>query len=106
MCGYLSCFHLQLVHLLPKLVLVFRCVAQLGNQIFPIFPAASKEPDNTGGIAASIIVMILLISTLIALLVFYLRTRPGSRAGPSSAPSSAGGGFTNETYEPVSSCDS
>lgn len=107
MCGYLSCFHLQLVQvLLPKTVLVFRRVAQLQYQILPIFPAAPKEPDNTAGTAASITVMILLIGTLIGLLVFYLRTRPVDRAAPSSAPSSARAGFSNETYEPVSLCDS
>ncbi|XP_070781146.1 apical endosomal glycoprotein [Enoplosus armatus] len=57
--------------------------------------------DNAGGIAASVIVVLLLIGTLIALLIYYLRTRTRVETGPSSfSSSSAGVGFQNETYEP------
>lgn len=70
--------------------------------MFSIFPIASPKHDNAGGIAASVIVMLLLVGTLIALLIYYLRTRPevGSGAGPSSSSSSARGGFSNDIYEP------
>ncbi|KAM4719502.1 LOW QUALITY PROTEIN: apical endosomal glycoprotein [Anableps anableps] len=54
--------------------------------------STSKKPDNTGGIAASVIVVLLLIGTLVALLVFYLRTKPDAKA------SSVAGGFSNEGY--------
>ncbi|MEQ2237519.1 hypothetical protein ILYODFUR_023848, partial [Ilyodon furcidens] len=56
----------------------------------------SKKPDNAGGIAASVIVVLLLIGTLVALLVFYLRTRPELEA------SSGATGFSNEGYVPDS----
>ncbi|XP_038124298.1 apical endosomal glycoprotein isoform X2 [Cyprinodon tularosa] len=50
----------------------------------------TKLPDNTGGIAASVIVVLLLIGTLVALLVFYLRTNHVS-----PVPT----GFSNEGYD-------
>ncbi|MEQ2175905.1 hypothetical protein GOODEAATRI_022527 [Goodea atripinnis] len=56
----------------------------------------SKKPDNAGGIAASVIVVLLLIGTLVALLVFYLQTRPELEA------SSGATGFSNEGYVPDS----
>uniref|UniRef100_UPI0037E80A4D apical endosomal glycoprotein n=1 Tax=Semicossyphus pulcher TaxID=241346 RepID=UPI0037E80A4D len=59
--------------------------------------------DNAGGIAASVIAVLLLIATLITLLIYYLRTkqRIGGVNGPSSTSSSpsADGGFSNDTYE-------
>ncbi|XP_041816416.1 apical endosomal glycoprotein [Chelmon rostratus] len=64
---------------------------------------SSAGQDNTGGIAASIIVVLLLIGTLIGLLIYYLRTRqrvkaaPGSSSSPSPSPPTAG--FSNDTYE-------
>ncbi|MEQ2297750.1 hypothetical protein AMECASPLE_037826 [Ameca splendens] len=61
--------------------------------------SASKKPDNAGGIAASVIVVLLLIGTLVALLVFYLRTRPELEA------SSGATGFSNEGYVPDSTDD-
>lgn len=67
--------------------------------MFSIFPVASKKSDNTGGIAATIIVVLLLIGTLVGLLICYLRTRREVNAGPTPSPSSAGAGFNNETYE-------
>nr|XP_046231633.1 apical endosomal glycoprotein [Scatophagus argus] len=60
----------------------------------------SPKRDNTGGIAASVIVVLLLIGTLIALLVYYMRTREGAKAGPSSSSPKADAGFSNEIYEP------
>ncbi|XP_073334470.1 apical endosomal glycoprotein [Pagrus major] len=61
----------------------------------------SLKHDNAGGIAASVIVMLLLVGTLIALLVYYLRTRPEVTSGTSpSSSSSARGGFSNDIYEP------
>lgn len=66
------------------------------------FPVASPKGDNAGGIAASVIVVLMLIGTLIALLIYYLKTQQRVRAvtGPSSLPSSPGAGFTNDIYEP------
>ncbi|XP_047426554.1 apical endosomal glycoprotein [Mugil cephalus] len=55
----------------------------------------SSSVDNVGGIAASVIVALLLMATLIALLIYYLRTKQGTV----SSPTSAAGGFTNEVYE-------
>ncbi|XP_039856701.1 apical endosomal glycoprotein isoform X2 [Simochromis diagramma] len=56
----------------------------------PIKPSPNR--NNAGGIAASVIVVLLLIGTLVGLLVFYLRTRQTS-------PSSFLAGFTNESYD-------
>uniref|UniRef100_A0A667Y0Y2 MAM domain-containing protein n=1 Tax=Myripristis murdjan TaxID=586833 RepID=A0A667Y0Y2_9TELE len=69
---------------------------------------AGEKGDDAGGIAASVIVVLLLVGTLIALLVYYLRTRDRVKAStnrlPSSSPSasssSAGPGFSNDSYEP------
>lgn len=60
--------------------------------MFPICAAASPNRNNAGGIAASVIVVLLLIGTLVGLLVFYLRTRQTS-------PFSFVAGFTNESYD-------
>ncbi|XP_072310635.1 apical endosomal glycoprotein isoform X2 [Eucyclogobius newberryi] len=49
---------------------------------------------DVGGLAASVIVVLLLVSTLIALLVYYLRTK-NKQDTPSAGPA----GFSNETYE-------
>ncbi|XP_037121973.1 apical endosomal glycoprotein [Syngnathus acus] len=57
--------------------------------------ATTSTKPNAGGIAASVIVVLLLIGTLIALLVYYLRTQMTVRA---SSPE-AYAGFSNETYE-------
>nr|XP_057920717.1 apical endosomal glycoprotein isoform X2 [Doryrhamphus excisus] len=59
---------------------------------------ASAKPDNAGGIAASIIVVMLLIGTLIALLVYYLRIQRRVTTLTNPSPSTAG--FSNDTYEP------
>lgn len=59
--------------------------------MFHICAAASPNRDNAGGIAASVIVVLLLIATLVSVLVFYLRTRQTS---PSSFV-----GFANDSYD-------
>ncbi|KAI3361689.1 hypothetical protein L3Q82_002051 [Scortum barcoo] len=69
------------------------------NQITDPLTTPSK-PDNAGGIAASVIVVLLLIGTLITLLIYYLQTRPVNAVTGSSSSSSADAGFSNEIYEP------
>ncbi|XP_019735215.1 apical endosomal glycoprotein isoform X2 [Hippocampus comes] len=62
----------------------------------------STKPSNAGGIAASVIVVLLLIGTLIALFIYYLRTQMRVQAltDPSSSSSLEDrGGFGNDNYE-------
>lgn len=59
----------------------------------------SSQPDNTGGIAASIIVVLLLIGTLIGLLIYYLRTRQRVRGETRPSSSAPSAGFNNDSYE-------
>uniref|UniRef100_A0A3B5QH38 MAM domain containing 4 n=1 Tax=Xiphophorus maculatus TaxID=8083 RepID=A0A3B5QH38_XIPMA len=54
----------------------------------------TSKPDNAGGVAASVIVVVLLIGTLVALLVFYLRTEPDANS------LSLAIGISNEGYVP------
>ncbi|XP_068430298.1 apical endosomal glycoprotein [Clinocottus analis] len=61
---------------------------------------STSNKDNAGGIAASVIVVLLLIGTLIALLIYYLRTREAIMDGAGAGPSSSATGFSNEVYEP------
>ncbi|KAF0031182.1 hypothetical protein F2P81_015737 [Scophthalmus maximus] len=63
----------------------------------------SPKSDNAGGIAASVIVVLLLVGTLIALLVFYWRTRQRDETliGRSSPSLSRNSGFRNDTYDPA-----
>ena len=67
---------------------------------------AEPKGDNAGGMGASVIVVLLLIATLLGLLFYYLQTREKAEAMnaqlSSSPPPSAGPGFSNEAYEPVS----
>ncbi|KAK0130650.1 Apical endosomal glycoprotein [Merluccius polli] len=65
-----------------------------------------QRDQNTGGVAASVVVFLFLLGTLAALLVFYLHTRqkanqllPGQAAGQSEVSSRAKG-FNNEGYTP------
>ncbi|XP_077354338.1 apical endosomal glycoprotein isoform X1 [Festucalex cinctus] len=64
--------------------------------------ATTSTKPNAGGIAASVIVVLLLTGTLIALFIYYLRTHMRVRAltepSPSSTPE-APTGFSNNTYE-------
>lgn len=62
-------------------------------------PLTSTQRDNAGGIAASVIVILLLIGTVIALLICHLRTRNRAEATSGPSSSSAAGGFNNEIYE-------
>ncbi|KAJ4926564.1 hypothetical protein JOQ06_008737 [Pogonophryne albipinna] len=56
--------------------------------------------DNAGGIAASVIVTLLLIGTMMAFLFFYLRTRRRDQAGTAPASSSLdSAGFSNDSYD-------
>lgn len=64
-----------------------------------MFPAAQPKHDNAGGIAASVIVTLLLIGTMIAFLFFYLRTRRRDQAGTAPASSSLDAGFSNNSYD-------
>ncbi|XP_054896543.1 apical endosomal glycoprotein isoform X2 [Poeciliopsis prolifica] len=57
----------------------------------------TSKPDNAGGIAASVIVALLLIGTLVALLVFYLRTKPDANA-PSLAVGISNEGYVTEDH--------
>lgn len=75
---------------------VLQYLVRTGTLILSIFSLYPAKPDDKGGIAASIVVVLLLIGTLVGLLVFYLRSRQEVSA---SAPSSARGGFSNEIYE-------
>ncbi|XP_062291219.1 apical endosomal glycoprotein [Scomber scombrus] len=62
----------------------------------------TSRGDDTGGLAASIIIVLLLIGTLVGVLVYYLRYAQGaaSTVPLRSSPSSPGGrGFSNEGYE-------
>ncbi|KAM4634124.1 apical endosomal glycoprotein [Polymixia lowei] len=72
------------------------CAGQITDTL-----TAPPVKDDAGGIAASVIVLLLLLGTLGALLYFYLRTREIAKnmtAGqPTSSP--AGVGFSNEGYE-------
>ncbi|XP_062268278.1 apical endosomal glycoprotein [Platichthys flesus] len=66
-----------------------------------ITDTSSQKRDNAGGIAASVIVVLLMIGTLIALLVYCLRTRQKFEAAAGRFSSSSGrAGFGNDTYEP------
>nr|XP_061836878.1 apical endosomal glycoprotein isoform X1 [Nerophis lumbriciformis] len=56
-----------------------------------------RKPDNAGGIAASVLVVLLLIGTLVGLLIFYLHVQ--RRATLLSNPSAVDG-FSNDTYDP------
>ncbi|XP_033831819.1 apical endosomal glycoprotein isoform X2 [Periophthalmus magnuspinnatus] len=57
-------------------------------------PVDKKRQPDAGGIAASVIVFLLLVSTLIALLVIYLRSRRQQRSPPAGPT-----GFANQSYE-------
>lgn len=66
---------------------------------------ATPEPDNTGGIAASIIVVLLLLATLGVLLYYYLRTQDKTKAMTGGAVErsvspSAIEGIANDMYDP------
>ncbi|XP_067430915.1 apical endosomal glycoprotein isoform X1 [Thunnus thynnus] len=67
-----------------------------------------SEKDDKGALAASVIIVLLLIGTVVAVLVWYLLIKQRileAQAGPSQSPpsfpssSSAGVGFSNEGYE-------
>lgn len=63
----------------------------------------ASQGDDTGGLAASIIIVLLLIGTLVGVLVYYLRHKERVASTvplQSASPSSPGGrGFSNEIYE-------
>ncbi|XP_077593402.1 apical endosomal glycoprotein [Stigmatopora nigra] len=60
----------------------------------------STESSNAAGIAASVIVVLLLLGTLIALFIFYLRTmRSKTLTEASSSPTEVQSGFSNQVYE-------
>ncbi|XP_024918601.1 apical endosomal glycoprotein isoform X2 [Cynoglossus semilaevis] len=62
----------------------------------------TSSKRNTGGMVASVIVVLLLIATLIALFVYYLRSRQRMRPSPSSLSSTSTDrvGFSNDSYSP------
>ncbi|XP_057674321.1 apical endosomal glycoprotein [Corythoichthys intestinalis] len=61
----------------------------------------STKTSNAGGIAASVIVVVLLLGTLIALFIFYLRTQKKVRAltDTSSSSPETQTGFSNQIYD-------
>lgn len=88
-------------------IMYSHCLQNLlcNHKLFSVASAcvASKR-DNAGGIAASVIVVLLLIATLIGLLVYYLRTRQRAKTVTVQLPSFSSGsaGINNQAYEPGS----
>ncbi|XP_078811764.1 apical endosomal glycoprotein isoform X1 [Oryzias latipes] len=60
---------------------------------------SSAGPDNAGGIAAAVIVVLVLIGTLVALIVFYMRTRRRADGLSESLPTGPTTGFSNVVYD-------
>ena len=83
--------------------LPFSALLSTGTEILTSsMSSIASQGDDTGGLAASIIIVLLLIGTLVGVLVYYLRYREGmaSTVPVQSSPSSPGGrGFSNEGYE-------
>eukprot|EP00063_Salmo_salar_P009287 XP_013984122.1 PREDICTED: apical endosomal glycoprotein isoform X2 [Salmo salar] len=78
----------------------FNCAGEAKDPLRP-----TPEPDNTGGIAASIIVVLLLLATLGVLLYYYLRTQDKTKAMTGGAVErsvspSAIEGIANDMYDP------
>lgn len=66
-------------------------------------PSASTSPNNTGVIAASVVVAILLMVILAVLLFLYLRMRECAKSQTQdSSGNVADPGFANDLYELVS----
>lgn len=72
-------------------------------QINTFCPSASTSPNNTGVIAACVVIAILLMVALAVLLFYYLRMRKHAKSQTQdSSGNVADPGYTNELYEPVS----
>ncbi|XP_028274375.1 apical endosomal glycoprotein [Parambassis ranga] len=81
--------------------IVYTIGINCANQVTDL---TAPKRDNAGGIAATVIVVLLLIATLTGLLVYYLRTRQNVTAMSNPSPFSSAG-FSNETYEPDTTQD-
>ncbi|XP_067106662.1 apical endosomal glycoprotein [Osmerus mordax] len=60
-------------------------------------PLPTHPPDNAGGIAASVIVLLLLVATLAGVLCYFLRAK--KREGSASQASCSDQGFSNDLYD-------